>query len=153
MQPMVAQDTNGQQDLYEWEGGRIRLISTGTSSAGSSFAGASANGDDVYFLTRQSLVGQDTDDNVDLYDARVDGGLPSQNPSPQQPCAGDDCNPPAATAPTATPAASITFSGPPNPSSSVPATPSAKAKLLTKTVRGASFRIKVTVPAKGRIAI
>ena len=57
---------------------------------------ASANGDDAFFLTRQQLVGIDTDDSVDLYDARVGGGLASQNPPPPPPpCQGDDCQPPA----------------------------------------------------------
>ena len=34
----------------------------------------------MFFFTRQSLVSQDHDDNVDVYDAREDGGMAGQNP-------------------------------------------------------------------------
>ena len=71
-------------DVYEWETdgegscqsetqdeGCLFLISSGTSSEQSYFGDASANGDDVFFFTRQALVPTDTDNNVDVYDARV----------------------------------------------------------------------------------
>jgi hypothetical protein len=73
-------------DVYEWEavgegsceseaqdGGCLYLISGGTSSEQSYFLDASADGDDVFFFTREALVPTDTDANVDAYDARVDG--------------------------------------------------------------------------------
>lgn len=105
---LVSEDANGQPDVYEWEqegagsckrantsfsennGGCIYLISTGQSDSPSYFGDASADGDDVFFFTRQSLVGQDQDLNVDVYDARVDGGIASQNPAPSPaPCTGE----------------------------------------------------------------
>ncbi len=74
----------------ENNGGCIYLISTGQSDSPSYFGDASADGDDVFFFTRQSLVGQDQDLNVDVYDARVDGGIASQNPAPSPaPCTGE----------------------------------------------------------------
>jgi hypothetical protein len=89
---LVQQDKNLQMDVYEWEGGQVHLISTGRSASQSYFGDASANGDDVFFFTRQSLVGQDQDDNADLYDARVEGGIASQNgPPPAAPCTGEAC--------------------------------------------------------------
>ena len=60
-------------------GGCLYLISTGESAEPSYFGDASANGDDVFFFTRQSLVGQDRDENYDIYDARIDGGIAAQN--------------------------------------------------------------------------
>jgi virginiamycin B lyase len=79
------------QDVYEWEakgsgsceseaqnGGCLYLISTGTSNAPSLFADASADGDDVLFFTRSALVRQDGDQLMDVYDARVGGGLAAQ---------------------------------------------------------------------------
>jgi hypothetical protein len=97
---LVPGDANLQSDVYEWEagggsckdtaqnGGCLYLISSGQSTQRSYFGDASANGDNVFFFTRQSLVSQDQDDNVDLYDARVEGGIPSQNPlSPSADCA------------------------------------------------------------------
>ncbi len=88
---LVPEDTNGTEDVYEWENGERKLISTGRSSSPSTFLGATASGDDVFFLTRQQLVGQDTDDNADVYDARVGGGLVGQNPVSTPLCSGDDC--------------------------------------------------------------
>ena len=102
---LVPRDANEQTDVYEWEregvgscerfsassGGCLYLISTGESTEQSYFGDASADGGDVFFFTRQSLVGQDRDLNVDVYDARVDGGIAAQNPPPSPvPCAGGE---------------------------------------------------------------
>jgi hypothetical protein len=94
---LVPQDTNGKYDVYMWSDGRPKLISTGLApNNATQFVDASADGNDVFFITRQKLVNSDGDDNVDLYDARVDGGLVSQNTGgPTPPCQGDDCKPPA----------------------------------------------------------
>ena len=78
---LLAADSNSVMDVYEWEregagscvrdgGGCLYLISSGVSSEPSYFAQASSSGGDVFFFTRQSLVGQDEDELVDLYDAR-----------------------------------------------------------------------------------
>jgi hypothetical protein len=94
---LVNDDTNGKTDVYEWKNGRPKLISTGLGLDNSTqFVDASPDGNNVFFLTRQQLVATDTDNNVDLYDARVNGGLASQNTGgPTPPCQGDDCKPPA----------------------------------------------------------
>ena len=78
---LVPQDTNGKEDVYEYEpdgvgscgdsGGCIGLISSGTSGRESAFLDASQNGDDVFFLTAAQLVAPDTDQSIDIYDARV----------------------------------------------------------------------------------
>ena len=62
-------------------GGCLYLISTGQSAQPSYFGDASTDGTDVFFFTRQSLVGQDQDENYDVYDARVNGGIAAQNPA------------------------------------------------------------------------
>ncbi len=98
---------NSQMNVYEWEqegtgsckveegdesGGCLYLISSGQSMNGSDFLDASENGDDVFFFARQSLVGQDQDQNVDVYDARENGGIAAQNPQPSaQQCASEGC--------------------------------------------------------------
>jgi len=125
---LVATDLNGKQDVYEWEakgtgscqsegqdGGCLYLISTGESDEPSYFADASESGNDVFFLTRQQLVRQDEDNRQDLYDARVNGGLASQNEEPKPPCEGESCRGPASTPPTSQSAGSASFAGPPNP--------------------------------------
>ena len=50
------------------------------STSPSYFGDASENGGDIFFFTRQSLVGQDKDQNIDVYDAREEGGR-GENPS------------------------------------------------------------------------
>jgi hypothetical protein len=143
---LVPQDTNGQTDVYEWEangagscesesqnGGCLYLISTGQSSSTSYFGDASADGSDVFFFTRQALVGQDQDNNTDIYDARVDGGIAAQNPAtPAAPCAGEACLATPGAPPAFGVSSSAAFSGAGNlaPPTSPPAV-KAKAKALT----------------------
>jgi hypothetical protein len=113
---LVPQDTNGVADAYEFDSttGTVHLLSSGTSPYPSYFMDSSADGHDAFFITRQRLVGWDNDQALDLYDARVGGGLPDPPPAPV-PCVGDGCR----TSPSAPPAGpgggSATFSGPGNP--------------------------------------
>ncbi len=99
---LVPEDTNGVFDAYAYDAvtGAIRLLSSGTSSTPSVFADASPSGDDVFLLARQRLVGSDSDELVDLYDARVGGGFPEPVPSPAA-CEGEVCQGPAASPPSA----------------------------------------------------
>ncbi len=163
---LVPQDTNGVLDVYEWEadgtgscesesqdGGCIYLISTGRSPEASYFADASESGNDVFFFTGQSLVAQDQDQLVDVYDARVGGGIASQNtPTPPPPCAGEACRPPAAGASVEPISTSVGFSGPGNPPP-----PAAVAHPATRTLtRGqklaAALRVCRKKPKRKRAA-
>lgn len=121
---LLPRDTNGKGDVYEWEragsqeecggigaelyvpsaGGCLSLISTGQSPADSEFADASPSGDDVFIRTASSLLPQDPGQ-VDLYDARVNGGLP-QPPGPPAACEGEACQGPLAPPNDPTPASS-----------------------------------------------
>ncbi len=75
---LVPSDTNGNRDVYEYEGSRLSLISSGTSSGDSLFTGASESGDDAFFASVQALVPPDTGQEAhQVYDARVGGGFPS----------------------------------------------------------------------------
>ena len=92
---LVPDDGNGKVDAYEYDmvTGTVHLISSGTSPANSYFLDASSNGDDVFFVTRDRLTGWDTDENYDLYDARVNGGIPE--PVAIAPgCSGEACRGP-----------------------------------------------------------
>ena len=91
-QALVSADANGKVDAYEYDvsSGQVHLISSGVSPSDSYFLDASANGDDVFFVTRERLVGWDVDDNYDVYDARVGGGLPEPALAPVG-CAGEAC--------------------------------------------------------------
>jgi len=127
-------DVNKITDVYEWEApgsgscneanpsyspineGCIFLISSGTSPTFSQLIDASASGNDVFFLTRQQLVGQDKDELRDAYDARVGGGIASQNPQPDIPCeSAGACHGPAQSPPAEAAPSTQTFVGPGNP--------------------------------------
>ena len=88
---LVPQDTNGKEDVYEYEPagvggcttesetygeeseGCVSLISSGVSEHESAFLDASASGNDVFFVTEEKLAPADTDTNFDVYDATVCG--------------------------------------------------------------------------------
>lgn len=149
---LLPQDTNNAQDVYEWEqagdgscrelsegfsagsDGCLYLISSGRSPEESSFADASANGDDVFFFTEQPLVGQDQDALADIYDARVGGGIAAQSSSQPSPCAGEACRGAAGATPAFGAPASSVFSGAGNlvPVVSAPAAKAKKPKPKTK---------------------
>ncbi|HET6997151.1 MAG TPA: hypothetical protein VFI03_01050 [Solirubrobacterales bacterium] len=133
--PLISRDTNNRTDVYEWEalgtggckedraafssssGGCIYLISSGESSSDSEFVDASTSGNDVFFKTAQSILPQDPG-LVDIYDARVGGGLPV--PPPSQPgCEGSACQTPAV--PPSDPGpASLGYHGPGNETAKKP---------------------------------
>jgi hypothetical protein len=89
---LVRSDTNSYSDVYEYNDNTgDRLVSTGIGT-GSVIAEVSADGSNVFFTTQDKLVGIDTDKATDVYDARVNGGLASQNPPPpREECIRDDC--------------------------------------------------------------
>jgi hypothetical protein len=150
---IVPTDTNGHLDVYEYENGQKSVITSGTSDDDSIFYDASANGNDVFFATRDELVPQDIDGQQDLYDARVNGGFPV--PSPLPPCVGNACRPGTTQLPPPT-IATVTFVGPGNQKSSAPKSKKKKAKIAVLSrvvVNGFRFSIKVRVPASGRLAV
>lgn len=94
---LAIKDVDSRYDVYQWEAqgegdctlapGCQSLISGGQ-GAGAVFLDASADGADVYFLTEQSLVKADPG-SIDVYDARVGGGLPE--PEESFSCVADLC--------------------------------------------------------------
>ena len=81
---LSPQDTDGVSDVYLWHDGHVSLISNG----GGETPWIDASGQNIYFLTDRPLTAADRDVNVDIYDARVDGGFDLSRPAP---CAGDAC--------------------------------------------------------------
>jgi hypothetical protein len=140
---LVGHDTNGLQDVYEWEPegvgschdapGCVHLISSGTGDGESTFLGASANGDDVFFMARDRLVAQDFDNSFDVYDAHVCTAAepcPASLASVPACTSSDACKAPPSPQPAVFGApASATFSGAGNV---VPLTSSVKAKPKAK---------------------
>jgi hypothetical protein len=110
--PLSARDVNGFQDVYEYRGGNLTLISSGVAKGGSGFIDASPTGSDVFFATPETLVRSDLDGGrPSIYDARVGGGF-AEPPLPP-PCAGENCRPPGPP-PLAGAPATATFVGPGN---------------------------------------
>jgi hypothetical protein len=152
---LVAEDSNGRNDAYRWKDGKVSLISSGTSPEDSVFAEASPDGRDAFFLTYAGLVGTDTDGEIDLYDARVDGGIAAQNEVPTRPvCDGDACQGTPSTKPGVSVAGSVSFAG------SAPAPDAGRVARVDKpvvskvgTVHGTLTQIRVKVAAAGRIAV
>jgi len=109
--PLVNGDSNGTWDVYQYEpfgvgdcepsagsrmvttteAGCVSLMSAGTDSLPSVFLDASASGDDVFLASFGRLSALDTDTDVDVYDARVDGveAVVEQRPE----CGGEACQP------------------------------------------------------------
>jgi hypothetical protein len=87
---LVPGDVNGEFDAYEFDvtSGELHLLSSGKDGSGSFFLEATPDGHDAYFVTRERLVGWDTDNAYDVYDARVGGGMPE--PVPAAPVCSDD---------------------------------------------------------------
>lgn len=131
---LVPADTNGNQDVYEYEpvgvgsceeagptfhaadDGCVGLISSGTSARESVFLDASESGNDVFFLASSRLTASDVDDAYDVYDAHVcSSSAPCPPPAGAKPveCQADACQAPSETPAVTTPG-SLTYQGPGN---------------------------------------
>jgi hypothetical protein len=150
------------QNVYEYHDGHVYLISDGRDSSPSTRAallGTDASGANVFFQTADQLVPQDTDTQLDIYDAHIcTTATPCIKPPPPStpPCQGDACKGPLSGAPPAPTAASVSFSGPGNvsgPGNASPGTAPARVRVLSRVVHGSTFFLRVKVPARGRITI
>jgi hypothetical protein len=113
---LVPQDTNGREDVYQYEpegvsgcgagpyatrayGGQgcVALISSGTNTEESAFVDASTSGNDAFFVTAARLSSEDVDGVYDMYDARVCSAERPCAPTPTPPSAActtsDTCRP------------------------------------------------------------
>jgi hypothetical protein len=151
---LVADDTNGRADVYEWVNGTVALVSDGRRGFDAAFQDASASGDDVFFATGARLVPTDTDDHYELYDARIGGGFAVPADDAPTPCDGDACQGPPSSPPGVPTAASVFFTGPGNDAAGQSARllPSVKAT-KPKSVTGTSAVLRVKVPGKGALTI
>jgi len=96
---ILPEDANSVNDVYEWraqgsndckaKAGCLALISSGQGDRGSFLYSMSADGHDVFFHTKEKLVGQDVLGSPSIYDARVEGGIP--DPPVAEDCKGDAC--------------------------------------------------------------
>jgi hypothetical protein len=148
---LVSGDDNTTTDVYEYKAGpgTLSLISSGRSTQPSNFMGATADGSNVFFSTDQSLLPSDIDNNIDIYDARVAGGV--ANTPPPSGCQ-SGCSPPPGTS---------TFVGPGNPKPTV-VVPGprpvafALARLTSAQIaslaRTGTVTLTITAPGAGRVS-
>jgi hypothetical protein len=114
--PQAVHDPRGRvKNVYEYHDGSVYLISDGQDTATGygntgegapneeretsvvKLVGTDSSGADVYFRTQDDLVPQDLNGDPDIYDARIDGGIPLP-PAPPE-CEGDSCQGPLSAAP------------------------------------------------------
>ena len=122
----------GLWNVYEYHDGNVYLISDGQDAKANelSLRGTDASGHDVFFETRDRLVGQDTNAQNAVYDARVDGGFPG--PVFPAGCTGESCQGSPASSPGLPSAGSVAVTGGGNLSSPPESKPKPKAKPLTR---------------------
>jgi hypothetical protein len=169
-EPLVPEDSNGRQDVYEWErdgegscetsSGCIYLLSGGTSAAASWLLDASSSGDDVFIATRAQLSGEDQNDTYQVYDVRV-GATQAVAPPVCSPSTPSACQPEPPAPPSFSAPASINFAGtgnlppPPPPAAPVaakpnPPTPLARALKACKKLKKQSKRVACKRRARAR---
>ena len=132
---------NGVEDVYQYEpeglgscardGGCVVLISAGTSTVDSNFLAADSTGQNVFFTTRDQLSPRDHDEQLDLYDARENGGIASESETVRSACHGEACQSPPVASNESTPG-SAAFEGAGNVATSAALTVKSKPKSLTR---------------------
>jgi Tol biopolymer transport system component len=75
---LVPEDKDGFNDVYEWSGGTLSLVTSAacTSACSATFDAVSADANTVLFSSAEQLAGADTDNSVDIYSQEVGGGAP-----------------------------------------------------------------------------
>jgi hypothetical protein len=99
------------QDVYEWHDGTVSMVSSGTDSGPVRLIGSTPSARDVFFYTRERLVGWDADLSIDIYNARIGGGFPEPPAQPPS-CEGESCRGARTSAPVTTSAGTAAFQGP-----------------------------------------
>lgn len=152
---LTPEAAEGPANVYEYHEGEVRLVVAGAPGApgmpanDARFAGVSADGTDLFVITRRSLLPQDDDAPVpDLYTLRRGGGFP---PPPE--CV--DCEPPApedrgGPRPGA-PIGSQQDVPPTHGARPAPATP--RPRIVSRTARGTTARVRVRVNDSGTLRV
>ena len=157
---LSPRDTNGKvEDVYEYEPqglgscgrarGCVALISPGTGTVDSNFLSIGESGSDVFFTSRERLVAKDSDELIDLYDAREGGGFASESETTRPECQGEACQPSPAPPSELTPA-SAAFAGAGNLSE--PSTGASRCRASGRKAQRLSRRAKKLRRGARRIA-
>ncbi len=145
-QPLVASDTNGLQDVYEWRSdgsdgcaqaaGCDSLLSTAEQSSNAYLIDTAVDGRDVFFTTASALTRSGEGERLKVYDARVDGGFLE----PSTTCSGTGCQGAPPSLPIFATPASATFNGvgnfEPAPQTAPKPKPKTKPKKAVRCTKG-----------------
>ncbi|HEY7830504.1 MAG TPA: hypothetical protein VIC06_08075 [Solirubrobacteraceae bacterium] len=158
--------TSYAENVYEWHEGHVSLISDGKDTSAlavpvarnptESFSyvqllGSDATGANVFFTTTDRLVGQDTDTEMDYYDARIcTAGAPcvAAPASPVLPCVGEGCRSAPGEPPSLAGPVSSSFVGVGNLAGNIG--PAVKAKKKSKPTHRAHGKKKAKRRKKGK---
>jgi hypothetical protein len=97
--PLSPDAINGLVNAYEWHlepgssEGSVSLVSSGSDEEPVDQVAMTPSGRDIFFITVQGLLPQDTDGAKDVYDARLGEGFPAV-PAGEEACSGDACQGP-----------------------------------------------------------
>lgn len=89
--------------------GCVYLLSSPTATDEAVFLDSDESGDNAFIATPERLTASDRDQQLDIFDARHNGGF--SQPPPLAPCEGDGCHGPSTQAPSAVGAATQSFMG------------------------------------------
>jgi hypothetical protein len=116
-EPLSPHAINGFTDAYEWHDGKVSLVSSGEAEDSVLEPGEedvlviTPSGNDIFFTTVQKLLSQDTNEDQDVYDARLGSGFPAPV-APAQPCSPGACQgPPTNPAPLLIPGSASQLAG------------------------------------------
>lgn len=145
---LVPADHTDASDVYEYRAGAVSLLSSGAGDSNSWLGDSSDNGRDVFIMTRTAYDPRDQDANeVDLYDARIDGGFPYQKEAVAAKCSGDACQAPPTAAPGPPSLGSAGLHGQGN-------LKSLSVKVAKpKAARGASITLSIQLPGAGGLTV
>jgi hypothetical protein len=141
-----ARDVNGTRDVYMWEDGQVDLLTSGRGQSPSVVIDNSESGDDVMVITADGLIPSDTNQTYDVYDIRVGGGF---DETAEAGCEGDACQAPSAGARSANAPGSVGLFAAGNQQQ----TRLGQVKVAQLGRPGTSARVRVNVPAAGRVKL
>lgn len=153
---LVPADKDSAYDVYQWQDGELSLISTGNSDTdGAFYAGSDRTGKNVYIATRDRLTWQDHDAVLDVYTARIDGGIP-QPPPTDEACdpKADQCQGPGqAPGRSQTDSDVPTGGNPPTPARVALALRNPSAKARRRAARTGRLKVRVSSTGPTKIAL
>ncbi len=153
-QALVPADENETRDLYEWNDGMVDLITDGVDTRQvTTLYSVASSGASIVFTSAAQLVVQDVDTAADAYASRLGGGFPAPEPELEEVCIGEACQGPLTPPPGHPSIGTVVFNGDGNLLRRQHAERAYVRVSKLKTATGKVARMRVKVPAAGRISV